>query len=396
MSVGDDLKRAFAEAQREQQEKVVHLVSPADTAPKIEPIDFATLPDVEPPPRRFLIQEWLPDGCLSSLYGPGGVGKSLLAQQAATCLATGRDFLGMKVDQTPVLGLFSEDDDDELKRRQWRINQALGLKNKDLDHLHIEGRSGLNNVIVSFPKGAPRKEALYEIVVKRAREYEAGLVELDNRAQMLLVEENDRAQATFAANLCAGIAREINGACLLLGHTAKADGSEYSGSTAWDAVTRSRWWLRRVESENKEAEPQLLLERPKSNYSAQGKMLLVWKDGIFRAADPALMTAAERLEMQMRQGAACQAFLDCLDQLTTQGRPVSHSSQAKNYAPKVMAPLVEGFSKGELEQAMEKLFTDGRIEANVCIGRDRHRNKTFGLARKGSAHDPRTGPMRAV
>jgi RecA-family ATPase len=220
MSIGDELKRAFAEAQHE--EKVVHIAPPADKAPKIEPIDFSSLTDTEPPPRRFLIQEWLSDGCLSGLYGPGGVGKSLLAQQAATCLATGRDFLGMKVDPTPVLGLFSEDDDDELKRRQWRINQALGLKNKNLEHLHIQGRSGLNNVIVSFPKSAPRKEALYESVVKQAREYEAGLVELDNRAQMLLVEENDRAQATFAANLCAGIAREINGACLLLGHTAKA------------------------------------------------------------------------------------------------------------------------------------------------------------------------------
>ena len=53
---------------------------------------------------------------------------------------------------------------------------------------------------------------------------------IDNRAQMLLVDENDRAQATFAANLCAGIGREANGASvLLLGHVAKALGSEYSG-----------------------------------------------------------------------------------------------------------------------------------------------------------------------
>jgi RecA-family ATPase len=271
-------------------------------------------------------------------------------------------------------------------RRQWRINQALGLKNKDLQHLHLQGRAGLENAIASFPMGAPRKEALYDVVVKRARELDTGLVILDNRAQMLLVEENDRAQATFAANLCAGIARETNGAVLLIGHTAKADGSEYSGSTAWDAVTRSRWWMKRVDPKGDDDGPaHVLLNKAKTNYSTQGDQLtLVWSNGILRPIDERFMTDAERLQHKLRQGAACQAFLDCLDRLTDQGRPVSHSSQAKNYAPKIMAPLVEGFSKRELEQAMEKLFADGRIEANACLWRDKHRNRIFGLARKGS------------
>ena len=66
----------------------------------ITPIDWANVSDDEPPPRRFLIEHWMPAGCLSSLYGPGGVGKSLLAQQAATCLVAGIDFLGHKVEQT--------------------------------------------------------------------------------------------------------------------------------------------------------------------------------------------------------------------------------------------------------------------------------------------------------
>ena len=354
--------------------------------PLITPIDWSSISDEESPPRRFLIDQWMPAGCLSSLYGPGGVGKSLLAQQAATCIAAGVDFLGHKVEQAPVVGLFSEDDDAELIRRQWRINQSLGLKNRDLGNLHIEGRAGLENAIATFPMGAPRREALFEATVKTAREREAGLVILDNRAQMLLVNENDRAQATFAANLCAGIGREANNAStLLLGHVAKAEGSEYSGSTAWDAVTRSRWWLKRLDTEDADGPPELILERPKSNYAQPGAMRLAWTAGVLRPIEPKNMTSSDVLEMKLRQGAACQAFLDALDTLTTQGRPVSHSKHARGtYAPRFMrdAGLVDGFTFAEIEIAMDTLFADGRIEANVEVGKTKRRQPIYGIARK--------------
>ena len=217
--------------------------------PTITPIDFSTLPDAEPARRRFLIDQWLPDGCLSSFYGPGGVGKSLAAQQAAACIVTGLDFLGAKVERVPVLGLFSEDDDDELQRRQWRINQAFGLKNQISPAFTSKAAQGWTTASHRSLRAHPEWRPCSRSSSPR-REIAAGLVVLDNRAQMLLVNENDRAQATFAANLCAGLGREANGAAvLLLGHVAKSDGSEYSGSTAWDAVTRSRWWLRRADPE---------------------------------------------------------------------------------------------------------------------------------------------------
>jgi RecA-family ATPase len=387
MVTREEAQAALARVRRENGH-IFEVIDHEDRVEKslITPIDWASIGDTEPPPRRFLINQWMPAGCLSSLYGPGGVGKSLLAQQTATSIATGLDFLGHRVEQAPVLALFSEDDDEELIRRQWRINQAMGIMNKDIAHLHIQGRAGLENAIATIPLGAPRREALFEATVKLARERNVGLVILDNRAQMLLVNENDRAQATFAANLCAGIGREANNAAtLLLGHVAKVEGSEYSGSTAWDAVTRSRWWLKRAETEEKDGSPELILERPKSNYAPPGAMRLVWANGVLRAISPEHMTSTDVLEMKLRQGAACQAFLDALDTLAAQGRPVSHSKHARaTYAPRFMHAngLVDGFTEREIETAMNILFADGRIEANVEVGKTKRRQPIYGIARK--------------
>src|SRR5688500_533376 len=82
----------------------------------ITTIDFASMPEVEPPPRRFVVGGWLPVPCLSSCYGGPGIGKSMIAQQLAACVVTGREFFGCAVDRGPVLGIFGEDDSEELQR----------------------------------------------------------------------------------------------------------------------------------------------------------------------------------------------------------------------------------------------------------------------------------------
>jgi RecA-family ATPase len=354
--------------------------------PAISPINFVIRPDTPPPPREFLVEEWLPARILTSLYGPPGVGKSLLAQQIATCLAVGREIFGFKIRQTPVLALFSEDDNDELERRQWRINCELGLRNEDLGKLHIEGRSGQINAIVTFPSGAPKVELLSKAIIAKARELGAGLIILDNRAQMILGNENDRMVATYGGNLCGRIGHKAGAAVLLVGHPAKLTGSEYSGSTAWDAVTRSRWLLRRVEIEDgaEPASAELVWTLAKSNYSPPGKSVtLTWVNGVLRLAESA-QSPEQLAEAEFRQEAAREAFLEGLDQLTAQGRAVSHSSATRNYAPKVMAELLEGFTKGELEQAMECLFKDGLILAGMPVGWSKCRHRTYGIARSGS------------
>jgi RecA-family ATPase len=373
------LRNAHAKLRKQEQQAKPNGQDPA--ARTITTIDFTSMPEVEPPPRRFIAEGWLPVPCLSSCYGGPGIGKSMIGQQLGTCVAAGVPFFGSNVECVPVLGIFAEDDDEELKRRQWRINRAFGLKFADLEHLHIEGAAGLDNMLCCFPGGSLSIGPLYGPLIAEAREINAGLIMLDNRAQMFLGNENDRAMATYSANLAAGIARTINGAVLLFGHDAKTADSEYSGSTAWDAVTRSRWWLHRVP--NGDDEPDLILERRKTNYAPPDKIKLVWRNGVLHAVDEQHMTPEDLLAAKLRHGAAQQQFLNALDVLTAQGRPVSHSKQAKNYAPKFMSEtrLAADFSARELEQAMHSLFGDKRILANQVVGKRPNRSPVTGIAR---------------
>ena len=176
------------------------------------------------------------------------------------------------------------------------------------------------------------------MLAPRALEVKARLLILDNRGQIFFGNENDRSVATFCSNLLAGVARDIDGAVLLLGHVAKAEGSEYSGSTGWDAVARSRLLL----SKSADSSDQLILARLKANYATPDEVPLVWRNGVLVSVDPRHMSEADKLIEQKRLGDIEVAFCQALSSATSQGRALSHSPQAVNYAPKVMLSLRAG------------------------------------------------------
>jgi hypothetical protein len=53
------------------------------------------------PAREWLVENWIPMNHVTALYGDGGMGKTLLAQQLLTSVATGREWLGLG-GQTPA------------------------------------------------------------------------------------------------------------------------------------------------------------------------------------------------------------------------------------------------------------------------------------------------------
>lgn len=76
-------------------------------------INFATWRDRELPDRKWLVPGWLPIGHVATLYGDGGTGKSLLAQQLMTACAIGSCWLGLQTMHCPAYGVLCENSCDE-------------------------------------------------------------------------------------------------------------------------------------------------------------------------------------------------------------------------------------------------------------------------------------------
>jgi hypothetical protein len=65
----------------------------------------------------------------------------------------------------------------------------------------------------------------------------------DNIGHLYAAGENNRAQVTSFCSGIIGLVQDRPFCPILIGHTAKAIGSEYSGSTAWENAARMRWYL---------------------------------------------------------------------------------------------------------------------------------------------------------
>jgi RecA-family ATPase len=364
--------------------------------PPLSTIDWPTMEGRTPPEREFVVDGWLPTGCATSLYAPGGYGKSMLAQILGSCVGAGVPFLGLRTMQAPVLGIFCEDDDDELWRRQCRINDVTSIRMQQLGNFAAQGRLGMPNLLMTFPKGKPPTalQLLGDIEAK-ACEIGAKLVILDNAAQIFGGEENSRAEVTAFINAMNGLARRLKAAVLMLGHPPKS-GAEYSGSTAWHSVVRCMWTLSKAvekdeEDEGDEPSEVMILTRHKANYAPSGEELrLHWHEGVLRRDEGEAPMSA--MDAAFHRHNAKGAFLAALDELTLQQRSTSHSERAGNYAPKAMkvAGLAVDYSKSDLRKAMNALFADQAIVANAQLWRGADRKWVMGLARRApeAAREP--------
>ena len=166
----------------------------------------------------------MPCGVVTGLYGDGGLGKSLLAQQLQTSGASGKTWLGLTVEKIASVAVYCEDSNDELWRRQRDINLDYGVSNDDLGDVHWMPRLGEDNLMMVFGRnGAGELTKFHQHVLIAALDLKARLVIIDTAADVFGGSENDRNQVRqFVSRALGSIAQKINGAVLLCAHPSRA------------------------------------------------------------------------------------------------------------------------------------------------------------------------------
>lgn len=344
----------------------------------------ATYGDASPPPREFIVAPLIPAHKATLLTGDGGVGKTLLAQQILTAVATNQDFFGLPTRHGPVLAVFSEDDEAELWRRQIDINRSVDLAMGDLGHVNWWSADHVSDsgcVLMSFTRDNPEGKLapFFKRLDAALAQVRPVLFALDPIANMFGGSEIDRAQVTGFVN------RVVNRLCvkhqttaLMLAHPSvagMAEGTGRSGSTGWANAVRSRLYLTRPR--NDVSGNYRVLKTTKANYGRWGdEWKLKWSQGCFTLAtggtdDPEL--------------AAEQALLAALRVLILErGEPLSSNSRAGNYAigRAMRLPECDGRERGALEEAFESLQRRGlvwleeqddgrrRVRQVVCVAPD--------------------------
>lgn len=354
--------------------------SPALAKPT--PLDWPILATQDPPERRWAIRGWLGFGHVTLLVGSGGIGKTLIAQQAASCLALGKPFIGDVTGPLKCLMWACEDDHDELWRRQIQLARWCDASlDAFTERLVIVPRHGLDNTLVSTEFGKLAYSPLIEELKQQAGDLAAEVVILDNVGQLYGGGENDRHAVTAFLNALSGA---LPGrALLLLAHPSRSSGSEFSGSSAWENVARTRLYLGATlpgEKADPDGEPQdnvRYLARRKANYSQKDWRRLTYADG---ALTPDVVEAGGGVVDAIRARNAERTVLAGLERLTNMNILTSDGKRSGQYLPKLLTEykLDDGARPGDLAAAVRALMLDGKVE-RAELGKRKNRAPQIGL-----------------
>lgn len=371
----------------------------------LRPVRASDLDGAPVPPREWVIDEWLPERVPALFTGPAGVGKTLLAMQMAVALALGIDWLGLRTRRKRVLMVLCEDDGDETHRRLADIANGYGVRLSDLDGLLYLDRVGQDNTLIGRTKsGLIGTTGFHGLLGEMIADEKIEVLIGDNARHLFDVEEQKGPDVTKAVGLYHGLMVPTGGTSVLLHHPNKAGTSEFSGSVAWEAAVRARFFMARANPPESEPTDDFdfnhvpispndmrRLSKSKANMSSLSGLDLRYDRGFFRlvegAPDP---RTADPLTVKAYRAKVRDGFLAALDQLAAQGRNLSHSRQAKNYAPREIKRICPKFDQRDLEFAMNELLDTGVIAANQIIKVGNNRHPIRGLGRVGVG-DPSEG-----
>lgn len=288
-------------------------------------------------------------------------------QQLQSSCATALPWLGLRVEECRSIGVYTEDEDRDIKERQADIDAAYGQDCVSTGNLQMFSIADEDAAMVVFDRnGTPAATPFYQQVCEAAQDHQARLVALDVAVDLYAGDEIKRRQVRAFMRLLGDLARKIDGAVVLSSHVSGAglqsDGG-HSGSTDWSNASRSRLYLSRPKDDEQNGNPvdpdARILTRKKANNASVGETVkMQWRDGVFAPIAPAYSP-------QFRRSAE-DVFLSLLGAMTAEGQKVSAKPRAGNFAPAFFmnrdAREREGHQRGAFMAAMQELFRKGKIE----------------------------------
>jgi RecA-family ATPase len=276
------------------------------------------------PPRRWAVLDRAPLCNVTLASGAGAVGKSTLLLQLSAAHVTGKDWFGSMPIIGPVLYLSAEDDVDELHFRTAAIAGHLDVPLSALKGLHFLPLAG-KDALLAIPDraGIIRPTPLFASVHKIASDLHPVNIIIDTAADTFGGRENDRAQVRQFIGLLRGLAIDVTAGVVLVSHpslTGLSTDTGLSGSTAWDASVRARWYFKPIHDDDTPASDPDLRELVimKNNYGPPGEHIRMrWQNGLF--VPIGTPSSLEKLAADQK---AEHAFLDLLDRFASQNQRV--------------------------------------------------------------------------
>lgn len=356
---------------------------PADAAATTNIVDWSSLVG-DPPPQEWIIPHWL-GWNPTLLAGRGGIGKSLLIQQIGTQLACGLPTWGAAAPPLRVLYWACEDDHDQLWRREHFICRGLKLPFSALGKLYVDARHGLDNTLMATAYGKLMFTPQIEVLREQLNDWMIDVLALDNIGHAFGGNENVRYDVTLFVNQIAGLVKGRKFCPIFMGHPSKLQGSEYSGSTAWENSVRMRWYLDDKLPDSK-ADPDSppdpdyrVLAKRKTNYTRLDYVQFHFAEGMMAPEIPET-EGGPGITDSIRKQQAMRIIIAAAKRLAEMGLRMTDGVASPQFLPKMAVDykLAEGRTKRELADAMRAAMLDGKIIKSV-VGKYPNRMPRDGL-----------------
>jgi len=333
-------------------------------------------------PPAYVIDRLVPRGEVTLLTANGGGGKTVLAEILTAHVAIGRTWAGFGVDQGPALYCSLEDSGEQVNFRLRRLADAYGLDREVImeNVVILDGSDGdgvLSGEVRDRETGTMRIG--YTIATETLRQAAKGcaLIVVDNASDGFDANENDRRSVRAFVRMLKHIARENNAGVILLAHIDKfaarngAQGSSYSGSTAWHNSARSRLALMNDGDG-------VLLTQEKAQFGRPVEPVrLRWTDnGVLYPLEPTETRVVERDDEGTVMAALRAAWTVGVDVGTGRSGPGNTQMTLETF-PELPEYLHGKNGRKPFLAALGNLITSGKVEKRVIKTRSRNCKEIF-------------------